>query len=188
MKPTPTAALLATALLAASGCATTRKYQDRNMDFGAIKTVAVLPFTNLSRDSQGAERVRDVFSNALLASGAVYVLPQGEVARGIVRVTVATPNAPAKDEIVKLGSALSADAVITGVLKEYGEVRSGAAAANAISLSVQMYETSTGKIVWAASTTKGGVGVTQRLLGGGGEPMNEVTEAAVNELLGKLFN
>jgi hypothetical protein len=110
------------------------------------------------------------------------------VTRGIVRVSVATPSTPAKDEIVKLGSTLSADAVITGVLKEYGEVRSGAAAANAISLSVQMYETSSGKIVWAASTTKGGVGVTQRLLGGGGEPMNEVTEAAVNELLAKLFN
>ena len=77
--------------------------------------------------------------------------------------------------------------MVTGVLREYGEVRSGNAGANAISLSVEMIETATGRVVWAASTTQGGVGFWDRLLGGGGEPMNKVTEDAVRALLKQLF-
>ena len=46
-------------------------YRDPNMDFGSIQTVAVMPFANLARDPVVAERVRDVFINRLLASGAV---------------------------------------------------------------------------------------------------------------------
>ncbi len=182
-----TYATIACAALLAVSCASGRKYQDRNMDFGAIKTVAVLPFTNLSRDTLAGERVRDVYSSFLLASGAVYVLPQGEVGRGLSRAAVAVVSTPSTEEVVRLGKTLAADAVMVGVLKEYGEVRSGNSAANAISLSLQLVETQTGKVIWAASTTKGGITFWDRLFGGGGEPMNDVTEDAARDLLHKLF-
>jgi hypothetical protein len=164
-----------------------RRYLDPNMDFGSVKTVAVLPFQNLSKDNLAGDRVREVFSNMLLATGAVYVLPQGEVMRGILRTGLANPTAPSTDETVKLATALKVDAVITGVVKEYGEVRSGTASANVCSVDAQMMETATGKVVWAAATTKGGIGMGDRLLGGGGAPLNDVTEAAVNDLLNKLL-
>lgn len=170
-----------------AGCASGPKYRDKAMDFAAVKTVAVLPLQNLSRDNQASDRVRDVFANSLLATGAVYVLPQGEVARGMGKTGVALPATPTREEVVNLGKALAADAVISGTLKEYGEVRSGSSSANVISLSLQMIETGTGKVVWSASTTKGGIGVADRLFGGGGEPMNRVTEDAVNDLIAKLF-
>lgn len=177
-------------LLAAAGCRSAgarRTYQDANMDFGAIRTVAVLPFTNLSRESTGGDRVREVFSNMLLATGAVYVLPPGEVMRGVNRIQLADPRQPSVEEITKLGALLKADAIIRGTVKEYGEVRSASAGANVVSIQVEMYETSTGKIVWAAASTKGGIGLSDRLLGSGGAPMNEVTESAVGDLLDKLF-
>jgi polysaccharide biosynthesis protein PelC len=170
------------------GCATTADvYRDANMDFGAIRTVAVLPFANLSRDNQSADRVRDVFSNMLMATGTIYVVPAGEVVRGISRVGIGNPAAPSPEEITKLAGIIKVDAVITGVVKEYGEVRSGSSGANVISLSLQVIEAQTGKIVWTASSTKGGIGMTERLLGGGGEPMNKITEQAVNDLIDKLF-
>jgi polysaccharide biosynthesis protein PelC len=178
-------ALLASAL---ATCATGYKYHDKGMDFAAVKTVAVLPLANLSRDNLAGERVRDVFSNMLLATGSIYVLPPGEIARGMQRSPVAIPSAPSKDEVIALGKALAVEGVITGVLKEYGEIRSGNSAGNVISVSLEMFETTTGKVVWSASTTKGGIGFWDRLLGGGGEPMDKVTESAVHELLGKLFN
>jgi TolB-like protein len=176
-------------LLAAAGCAGSRgkRYQDPQMDFGAIRTVAVMPFTNLSRDNLAAERVRETFASELLASGAVYVLPYGEVVRGVGRVGVGAPQTPSVEEVVKLGTALKAEGVITGTVKEYGEVRSGTATANAISVSVQLFETATGKVVWAAETTRGGVSFKDRMLGGGGDPLNDVTEAAVDDLLKKLL-
>jgi hypothetical protein len=171
-----------------SACASSgHRYQDRNMDFGAIKTVAVMPFQNLSRDNLAGDRVRDVFVSALLASEAVYVVPNGEVARALSKVGVPNATAPSADELVKLGTALKAEAIITGTVKEYGEVRSGTAVGNAISVSLQMQDTATGKVIWSGTTTKGGVSVSDRLFGGGGVPMNGLTEEAVDDLLNKLF-
>jgi TolB-like protein len=163
-------------------------YRDPNMDFGIIQTVAVMPFANLARDQVVADRVRDVFINRLLSTEAVYVLPVGEVARGITKIEVQNPVAPSPEEVVKLGGFLKADAVITGVVREYGEVRSGTAAANIISMSIQLIEAGTGKVVWSASSTKGGVSFWARMFGGGGQPINRVTEDAIDALFDKLLS
>jgi len=182
--------LLSFMLVFAASCAptvTSSVYRDPNMDFGAIQTVAVLPFQNLSRDNLAADRVRDVFINGLLSTGAVYVLPVGEVARGVARLEISTPAAPSPEEIVKLAANVKAQAVITGVVREYGEARSGSSSSALISISVQLLEAQTGKTVWAANSTKGGIDVWDRLFGGGGQPMNDVTRDAVNDVLRKLF-
>ena len=181
------AVLLFAALAGCAGSSRGQRYQDKNMDFGAIRTVAVLPFANLSRDNLAGDRVRDVYAGMLLATGAVYVVPAGEVARGIGKAAIATPATPSTDDIVKLGTALKVDGIIAGVVKEYGEVRSGTASGNAVSVSIQLFETATGKVVWAGSTTRGGVTMGDRLFGGGGEPLNHVTEAAADDLLNKMF-
>lgn len=163
-------------------------FRDPKMDFGSIQTVAVMPFANLARDQVVAERVRDVFISRLLAAEAVYVLPVGEVARGIARTEVQAPSSPTIEEVVKLGAFLKVDAVITGVVREYGEARSGTSTANIISMSIQLIETGTGRVVWSASSTKGGVGFWNRLIGGGGQPMNKVTEQAIDALFDKLLS
>ena len=162
-------------------------YRDPNMDFGSIQTVAVAPFANLARDQVVAERVRDVFINRLLSTGAVYVLPVGEVARGLSRMELQNPASPSPEDIVKLGALVKADAVITGVVREYGEVRSGTTTANIISMSVQIIEAGSGKVIWSASSTKGGISFWNRLFGGGGQPVNRVTEEAVDALFDKLL-
>jgi hypothetical protein len=82
---------------------------------------------------------------------------------------------------------IKVQAVITGVLKEYGEVRSGATSANIISVSLQMMEIQTGKVVWSASSTEGGISIWDRLLGGGGQPMDKITQKAVGDLINRLF-
>jgi polysaccharide biosynthesis protein PelC len=172
-----------------AGCAGrhTDVYHDQNMDFGAIQTVAVMPLANLTRESLAAERLRDVFINKLLSTGAVYVLPVGEVARGITRAEVQNPVAPSPEELVKLGGIVKAQAIFTGAVREYGEVRAGTTAANVLSVSLQMVETQTGRVVWSASSTQGGITIGDRLFGGGGQPMDVVTEKAINDLIKKLF-
>jgi hypothetical protein len=188
MRPPRRIAVFAAFALALAGCASQRTYHNANMDFASVRTVAVLPFWNLSKDPQGADRVRDVFTNALLATNAVYVIPTGEVARAVARAGIASAVSPASDEVVKLCGMLKADAVITGVLKEYGEVRTPSATSNVVALSLQMQEGATGNVVWAGASTKGGVGWSARLLGTtGGDPVNDVTEQAVDDLLRQLF-
>lgn len=178
-------------LLPLGGCATGNSarvnYLDPNMDFASVQSVAVMPFSNLTRETNAADRVRDVFMTMLQATGGVYVIPPGEVGRGISRAGMANPLAPAPEEIVKFAKIVEADAVITGTVREYGVARSGSTTANLVSLSLQMMEAQTGRVVWSADSTRGGVTTTDRLFGGGGEPMNPVTQKAVNDLLDKLF-
>lgn len=170
------------------GCATTTDvFRDGTMDFGSIRSVAVLPFANLSKDQLAGERVRDVFNTLLMASGAIYAIPTGEVARGISTSGIAVPSAPSADDVVKLSKNVKVDGVISGLVREYGEVRSGTASADVISLSLQLMEAQTGRVVWSASTTQGGISWIDRLFGGGGRPLNDVTEKAVNDLINKLF-
>jgi hypothetical protein len=192
MRNAQAACIAGLALAVVSACRTassSRTYQNRDMDFASVQTVAVLPFWNLTQDNVAADRVRDVFSNALLATEAVYVLQPGEVARAVSRTGMSVPATPSTEEIVKLGTLLKVDAIVTGVLKEYGEVRSASTAANVISLSVQMHETATGKVIWSASSTRGGIGWAARLLGtAGGAPMNHLTEQAVDDVIAKLLD
>lgn len=162
-------------------------YHDPNMDFSLVQKVAVLPFENLTTVNTAGERVRDVFMTMMQATGSSYVLPPGEVARGVDRVSPGRPTTPTAEEAVNLGKVVGVDAVITGVVREYGEVRSGATSAGVVSLSLQMMETQTGKVVWSASSTRGGVDASDRLFGGGGRPMDQVTADAVRDLLDKLF-
>lgn len=170
------------------GCATAPDvYHDANMDFGSIQAVAVMPLASFARDNLTAERVRDVLINKLLATGALYVLPPGEVARGVAKAEIANPTAPSPEEIIKLGGIIKVQAIITGAVREYGEVRAGATMANVISMSAQMLETQTGKIVWSSSSTKGGITTADRLFGGGGQPMEKVTGEAVDDLIKRLF-
>ena len=181
--------LLALAVIA--GCASMRgaqvAYHDSNMDFGSLQNVAVMPFSNLTTNTNASDRIRDVFMTMLQATGAVYVLPPGEVGRGMSRANLSNPIAPTPEEVVTFSKIVKVDAVITGAVREYGEVRSGTSTSNIISVSVRMMEAQTGKVIWSASSTKGGITTLDRLFGGGGDPMNAVTEKAVKDLLDKLF-
>lgn len=175
-------------LLLVCGCLGPRVgYHDPMMDFGLIKRVAVMPFTNLSREQMGGERVRDVFSTMLLATEAVYVVPPGEVARGVARAGIANPAQPSPEDVKKFAGVVEVDAVITGIVREYGEVRSGSTSANVVAVSLQMIDAASGTVIWSAAATKGGVTWKDRMFGGGGEPMSNTTQKAVNALLDQLF-
>jgi hypothetical protein len=187
-----TAASLVASLVPLGGCGGAARraevtYHDPAMDFSLIRTVAVLPFRNLTTNTNAAERVRDVFMTMLQATGAVYVVPPGEVARGWSRANMERPDTPTPEEVVRFAGIVQTDVVITGTLREYGEARSGSTSANLISLSVEMIETQTGRVVWSASSTRGGVKTADRVFGGGGRPMDIVTSDAVDDLLDKLF-
>ena len=173
--------------LLACASAPAGNYHDPEMDFSVVGTLAIMPFANLSRDKLAAERVRDALTHGLLATGSIYVVPPGEVARGMERIGLLDPTAPSGEEVARLASIIRVDAVLTGTVREYGEIRSGTTAANIISISVQMIEAKSTKVVWTATSSKGGIRLQDRLLGSGGRPMNDVTEAVVDDIISKLF-
>jgi hypothetical protein len=172
-----------------SACASSHPdvWHDPEMDFGSVKAVAVMPFANLTQNQTAGANVRDVFMNRLLATGGLYVLPLGEVARGIARAGIADPTAPSPEEVVKLCGIIKADAVITGVVLEYGDVRAGAATGSVIALTLNMLDAQAGRTVWTASTREGGISFKDRLLGPSGKPMNVMVSKAVDDVISLLF-
>jgi len=175
-------------LIFLAACVSGAVYLEPNMDFGSLRTVAVLPFQNLSDTAEAAERVRDTFTGRLLATGALYVLPPGEVARGMSRISRIAPEGPSIEQVKQLSTILEVDGIFAGVVREYGTVRSGATSANIVSVSLELIESENGMVVWSAASTRGGVGIWDRLIGGGGEPMDKVTVKVVDDLLDKLFD
>jgi hypothetical protein len=175
------------AMVACTSSGISENYHDPEMDFAAVRTIAVMPFANLSNDKEAGQIVRDTFMTSLMATGLVYVIPAGDIERGILRTKLANPISPSGEDIATLSSLIKADAVITGVVREFSVIRSGQASAAVISMSMQMIESRSRKMVWTAATTKGGINTWDRLFGGGGRPMNEITEQAVNDIINKLF-
>jgi len=178
-------------MLLAAGCAGHRgaqaTFHDANMDFGLIQSVAVMPFENLSNAQHAGETSRDVFMTLLQAKVDLYVIPPGEILRAISRVQPDSARLPTSEEVVKLAQNLEADVIITGTVLEYGQVRSGSASSNVCSLSIKMLEGQTGRVVWSASSTRGGVSAGDRLVGSGGKPMNVVITKAAEDLVDRLF-
>jgi len=185
------AALALFGLLPLGGCAARRgvdvTYHDPNMDFSLIRNVAVMPLENLTNNTSADEAVRDVLMTMLQATGAFYVLPPGEVGRGLSRLSIATPSQPSAEEVVKFAEIVGADVVIAGTVREYGELRSGSSVAGVVSFSLRMMEAQTGRVVWSASSSAGGVSAKDRVFGGGGRPMDEVTRKAVARVTERLF-
>ena len=178
--------LLICFLISLAGCgANTGVYHDKNMDFGSIHTLAILPIRSLQ--GSGSEMLRDDLMNSLLATGAFYVIPSGEVAHGIAVSNMQDPTIPTTLQVQAFCKAEKADAVITGTISEYGQVRNGTSDANVIAVSLQMMEGQTGRVVWSADVSLGGITVLDRFFGGGAEPMNAITQKAVNDLIKKLF-
>jgi len=157
------------------------------MDFGLIQSVAVMPFENLSSAQHAGETSRDVFMTLLQAKVDLYVIPPGEILRAISRIQPDNARIPTTEEVVKLAQNLEADVIITGTVLEYGQVRSGSAASNVCSMSIKMLEGQTGRVVWSASSTRGGVSTGDRLVGSGGKPMNIVVTKAAEDLVDQLF-
>ena len=162
-------------------------FHDPNMDFGLIQSVAVLPFENLTGAQHADETSRDVFMTMLQAKIDLYVIPPGEILRAISRIQPENPQMPTEQEVVKLAENLEADVIITGTVLEYGQVRSGSASSNVCSLSIKMLEGQTGRVVWSASATRGGVSAGDRLVGSGGQPMNLVVTKAAEDIVNRLF-
>lgn len=186
------AALVALLAGPAVGCASRAAhatYRDEAVDLDLVQTAAVLPFINLTSDEKAAERVRNVFSTMLQATGRVTVSPPGEIAKSLGRAgaTGVKGEEPTLEVITNVGKAVQAEVVIVGTLLEYGPVRSGNSQANAIAFGVRMYEVESGRMIWTGSTTAGGVTASDRFFGGGGEPMEVVTEEAVKDLLDRMF-
>ncbi len=176
--------LLALAVMAACAHRPAR-YVNPSSDLGVVKTVAVIPFENLTGDKLASERVQKIFTTELLSLGAFEVVEPGEVLRTL-RAGGSDPAALTLDDVKKLGKALRAQALFLGVVVEYDEGRGGGTPTPQVTLQLRLLDTETATTVWSVSRTSSGATVTARLFGLGGKSASIVAQEIIREELSRL--
>jgi polysaccharide biosynthesis protein PelC len=178
--------LLRTALLVAAlgtaACGGPRQYVNQSADLSAVKTVAVLPFENVTNDKLSSERVQRVFVTELLNLSTFQVVEPGMVVRAM-RKEQLDAGALTPDDIKRLGTALKAEALFLGTVLEYDEGRGGTTLSPQVKLQFRMVDTQTGTTLWATSRSRGGATISARLFGVGGVTASQLAEDLIREEL-----
>jgi polysaccharide biosynthesis protein PelC len=172
--------------LAAAGCGGPTRYVRGNVDLGAIATVAVLPFENVTNDKLSADRVHKIFLTELLNRDAFKVVEPGQVVRTLRREQF-DPAALTSEDIKRLGQSLKAEALFLGSVLEYDEGRAGAGPATPrVRLAFRLVDTESGSTLWSVSRTRGGATVAARLFGVGGASASDLAQEIIRDELAAL--
>lgn len=173
-------------VLAVAGCGGPTRYVNRTADLGAITTVAVLPFENVTNDKLCAERVQKIFVTELLNRDAFQVVEPGQVTR-VLRREQLEPGTLTPDDIKKVGQALKAQALFVGAVLEYDEGRGGGSAPSPrVKLQFRLVDSETGTTLWSVSRERGGATISARLFGVGGSPASSLAEELIRDELARL--
>ena len=172
--------------LALTGCGGPARYARTDVDLGAIATVAIVPFENLTNDKLAAERTHRMFLTELLYRDAFRVVEPGEVLRAMRRDSM-DPAALTPEDMKRLGETLKAQALFLGTVLEYDEGRSGAGPATPrVRLAFRLVDTETGTTLWSVSRTEGGATLASRLFGVGGSPASALAQEIIRSELAEL--
>jgi len=154
MKFITTAALLI--LLIFAGCTGPRVYHNPRHSFGAARSIAVLPFENLSGAEGAGEIVQKIFLVELLRNKTLNVIEPGEVDQALKELRIRATQKLSSDQSLKLKERLKVDWILLGSVLEFSEQKQGQREVPVVSLTARVIEAETGKIVWAAFESRQG--------------------------------
>ncbi|HVO09258.1 MAG TPA: CsgG/HfaB family protein [Vicinamibacteria bacterium] len=189
MMRSPLTILLVALAPALAGCAshTTTQYLHPNVDLGAMKTVAVLPFENVTQEQTAGEKVQRIFITELLATGVFQVVEPGAVNKALraERSDLAVSGlAPA--DLKRLGEALKVDGFFMGTVIDFNESHSGSTPAPEVTVQLRLVEAQSGVTVWNTSKTRSGASLSARMFGVGGDSLTQAAREVVREELHTL--
>ncbi len=179
--------LAVVAAWASAACkSTTTKYVHPNVDLGAIKRVAVLPFENLTADRVAGEKLQKLFLTEVLSLDVFQVVEPGQVNRELRALRIDSLESIGPAEIKRLGEVLKADGFFFGSVVDFSETRSGSTPTPQVTIALRLVEAASGVTVWSATRTTSGATASARLFGIGGQSLTEAARAVMREELSTL--
>jgi TolB-like protein len=151
------------------------------------RSVCVLPFENLSKDTDADIKVREIFVTELFRAHIFKdIVDIVEANAALMSLRIRKPNSMDNETIKAIGERLGVEYLILGVLTEYGYGKGNESGAE-VGLSVRMIEVENGNILWTANNFKMGTNSLSRILGisQGPSPM-ELTRKVVEEIVSAL--
>lgn len=157
-------------------------------NFAFLERVAVIPFENLSDDTNGGARATRYFNNALLASEAFAVVEPGEVTRALESLGLVMAGQLTQAQSVSLGGSLGVQGLFLGTLNESSTLRSGSTTVQVVTVTIRLVETETGATVWSATHTEDSAGFWSSLFGTKQKGSAEVTRKCIDRALDTLLD
>ncbi len=181
-----TGLVLLLAMMPACRSTRTTKYVHPNMDLGAIRRVAVLPFESLVQDRTAGEKVQKIFLTELLALETFEVAEPGLVTKVLKADRIESMDALGPAELKRLGETLKVQGIFLGSVVDFSETRTGTTPAPEVTIQLRLVETQSGVTVWSASRTRSGTTASARLFGIGGQSLTEAARQLLREELSTL--
>jgi TolB-like protein len=175
-------ALIALGLLFLCGCAQQQHFVRQGTDLEHIRSVAVLPFENFTRDDFAGEKIRRIVITELLTRG-VDVTEPGEVTKLLRELNVMTLRSIKTKEIQKLGETLEVDAVMSGSVEAFGISKGINVTYPEVTINLMLLDTGSGKIIWSVRDSTGGASFWTRHFGAEGISLSEAAQKTVKEAI-----
>lgn len=187
--PRSIASLLCAVLaLASAGCRSPRAlYVHPNADLGSVRTVAVLPFENVSGERLAADKVQKLFVAELLAASAFQIVEPGLVQKALRNERVDSAAQLTADDMKKVAAALGAEALFLGSVLEWSETRGASVAAPRIVIQLRLVEAASGATLWSITDGRSGASFSERLFGVGGDTPEEAAQKLLKRELKTLL-
>ncbi|MDO8588567.1 MAG: DUF799 family lipoprotein [Armatimonadota bacterium] len=155
-----TTAIVAAVALALAGCKDDGPSSKVFVKDGKARAlrIAILDFTNLApRSDEAGQVVTNAVVTYMLSTGAFDVVEPGVVDQVMKEQRVIPP--PSGMDLKSCGQlreALNVDAILTGTVEEYGEVRIGNETYPSVSFSARLIDAKDASIVWAGMVSRTG--------------------------------
>jgi len=180
------AALIVLGLLFLCGCAQQQHFVRQGTDLEHIRSIAVLPFENFTRDDFAAEKIRRIVITELLTRG-VDVTEPGEVTKLLRELNVMSLRSIKTKEIQKVGETLGVDAVMSGSVEAFGISTGINVTYPEVTVNLMLLETGSGKIIWSVRDSTGGASFWTRHFGAEGIPLSEAARKTVKEAIDTIY-
>ena len=179
--------ILGTALML-GGCAAPMNYVMPGADLSYVRTVAIVPFKNLTQEKCAEEKVMHMAATEMLRRG-VDVVEFGEVAK-VLRGEGQGRDTGTINKKVAAGAAqrLGVEAFLMGAVQEFGQVGKGGEAYAEVCVTMRLLDAKSCTILWEATHSLKGTSVVDRLFGIGGQSRSDLSRDVVEDMLATLFN
>ena len=153
--------IISALLLIASGCGHTleRDYVESEDTIENIKTVAVMPFENLTKFPDAGEIVSELFTTELYQSTHFKILDRNQAKRVMREKKITPPQIIDRRFAQKIGKILEVDGVFIGSVSEYWyrlekKKRRQAGEEPAVGVNARLIDVESGEVVWASSHSR----------------------------------
>lgn len=173
-----------------SGCimkGSLESFSRENVDIGFVKSIAVMPLENNSKDEYAPERVRNICTTHILRRGLFDVVDKG-VVDSLLHEEAIDPGKPLdRATLRRIGQRLNVQAVMLGSIDLAGEGRKGSVLYSEMSLTLRLLEVESGLVIWQASAKESSDSVWHRLFGMSAVGSFELTRALVDKMLATIL-